>query len=78
MIGFSFKTNKNYAIDIYSLHKYREFEDGIDFIDFKFGLDLFEGDHNPKFTFFVGLLNVSIIDFTWYNIHHIDEEEPSE
>ena len=67
------KINKKYAWEIALFYKLRQFKDGIDFFEFNIGLDLFEGDHNPKFRLLLIIFNFTIIDIEVYNMFHIDK-----
>lgn len=69
-----FRISKNYAFDYMLLHKFREYKDGITFLNVELNLDLYKGHHNPQFTFAFYFFNFTIFEFTIYNIHHIEEE----
>lgn len=75
MLCFSFKINKNYAFEISGFHKIRDFKDGISFADLDIDLDLYKGDHNPKFSAELVLINFKIVEIGVYNINHINKEE---
>jgi hypothetical protein len=62
--------NKNYAFEISGLHKIRNFRDGVTVIDPYISLDLYKGDHNPKFTILLIFMNFKLIEIGVYNIHH--------
>ena len=68
------KVGDDYAWELDFLYKYRDFSDGIDFFEFKCGLDKYPCDHNPKFDFSLRILNVTILEFSIYNIWHMDNE----
>lgn len=58
-IGFVFFTKiLNSIIEVQILAPIRRFRDGITFFDFKINLDIFEGDHNPKFKIELTILNI--------------------
>jgi hypothetical protein len=63
------KITNNYAIDFSMFHKYVDFSWSIDIISMTINLQL-KGDHTPKFSLFFGIMNIAIIDFSFYNIHH--------
>lgn len=66
---WSHKISRNYAIEVAGLYPIRKFKDGITFFDLKFNMDLYEGDHNPKFELQFVLLNMDILEINIYNIH---------
>ena len=68
------KVGDDYAWELDFLYKYRDFSDGIDFFVFKCGLDKYHCEHNPKFDFSLRILNVTIFEFSIYNIWHMDNE----
>ena len=68
------KFNKNYAIDIHFLCKQRLFKDGISFFELVSNLDLYKGDHNPKFYIYLILFNFVIFDMEIYNVNHLKQE----
>lgn len=72
---FGSKISKNFAWELTLFHKVRSFSDGIDFLDIRIVLDLYKGDHTPRFTFFFEMLNFTLIEFNIYNINHIKEED---
>lgn len=74
MLCWSFKINENYTFEISGLHKIRNFKDGVTFIDFSIDLDLYVGDHNPKFSIMITILNFKLIEIEVYNVHHVEEE----
>lgn len=71
--GFDCRINKNYATELYFLHKLRNFKDGISFLNIDICLDLFKHDHNPKFRIHAVFLNFTIVEFSIYNRHHKHE-----
>jgi hypothetical protein len=73
ILGMSFRITEKFAIDITLFNKYRSFKDGIDFFHLSCESDFYEDDHNPKFRFWLALLNISIIEFDLYNINHSTE-----
>lgn len=70
MINFSSEIDNKYAVELSLFYKYRKFKDGIDFFHFEGSLDIYEGDHNPQFRIFIGLLNFTIFEFEIYNMFH--------
>lgn len=70
MICFSRRLSKNYAVDFSCFHFIRKMKDGISFLDFKINLDLFKGDHNPKFEISLYVLNFKFFQFEIYNRNH--------
>lgn len=67
-----------FAMEICCFHRYRGFDDGISFVEFNLSLDLYRADHHPRFVFFFGILNFTIIDFSIYNINHLEDDEEDE
>jgi len=72
MNGFSVKLGRDYAIDVAGLYQVRRLKDGISVIDIEVGGDWYRGDHNPKFTIRLMILNFIILDVTLYNVHHVE------
>ena len=68
----SFKVSKNYAVDWLLFHKFRNFSDGITLAEFSLNTDLYEGDHNPKTSFRIAILNVYLIQIEVYNVNHVE------
>ena len=68
---WSFRITDDYAIDIMLLHKYRSFSDGITFFKPEINLDLYEGDHSPKFEMNLAIMNVYVFQLEIYNVNHI-------
>ena len=66
------KIGKNYAWELNTFYKYRDFSDGIDFFIVEITFDKYPNDHNPKFEIAIKILNLMIVDFDIYNIWHID------
>ena len=69
---FGGKINENYAWELTLFYKYREFKDGIDFVEFDTKYDRYMEDHNPKFELSLRILNCTIFDFGIYNVWHAD------
>jgi hypothetical protein len=67
---FNFKINQNYAFEFYGLYPIRDIKDGISFFEFRMNLDLYKGDHNPRFEFSLILLNVMVFSLMIYNVNH--------
>ena len=65
------KIKLTYEIDLF--RKIRNFSDGIDFLDFRINLDLYDGDHKPSFIMHLIILNWTILEFSIYNIYHQNE-----
>lgn len=62
----------DYAWELELFYKCRDFKDGIDFFNLDIHWDRYCGDHNPQFNFSLMLLNLTIFNFSIYNIWHID------
>ena len=50
----------------------RQWKDGLDILIFRVQLDRYCGDHKPSFEIELGVLNLTLINFNIYNIHHVD------
>lgn len=74
MIFFGGKINKDYGWEISGLHKLRNLNDGISFIELLISWDRYLGDHTPRFEIMFMLLNYKILEFNIYYLHHRDEE----
>ena len=70
MLVYSRKISKNYAFEISAFHMIRSFKDGISFFQFDVCLDLYSGDHNPKFHIVLIILNIKVFETDIYNINH--------
>jgi len=66
------KITCNYAWELETFYKRRDFNDGIEFFDLDIHWDRYCGDHNPQFTFALTILNLTIFNFSIYNVYHID------
>ncbi len=66
---------KNYGWEFNLFSKIRDWCDGVSIIEFNINLDRYPSDHNPKFEIFLTLFNITIFEFTIYNIWHIDHQQ---
>lgn len=73
MICSSFRISNKYAFEFSAFHLIRKFKDGISFIEATANLDLYEGDHNPKFTVMLLLLNFKIFEINIYSVNHCSD-----
>lgn len=73
LFGRGFKVLDNYYLDVCFLYKFRSYKDGITFFNLDIDLDLYKGDHNPKFKASLAILNYYLFDFVFYNINHYNE-----
>jgi len=64
----TFMLSENYAFELSILHNIRAFKDGVSFFELTCTLDLYEADHNPKFSIMWVLMNFKIFEI---NIHHV-------
>ena len=62
------------AVELTLFNKIRKFADGVDFFNVMVYTDTYKGDHTPRFTFILTILNVHIIELCCYNIHHDNYE----
>jgi hypothetical protein len=71
------KISKNFAFELSFLNFIREFSDSITFFTVNIESDWYKGDHNPQFGISLIFLNIMILEFRIYNIHHevIDDEK---
>lgn len=69
------KRFKKYAWEFTVCQKFRTIEDGITFFDFKIELDSYAGDHSPRFTSNMTILNHTVFEFVIYNRYHFDDPE---
>jgi hypothetical protein len=74
MLFLAFRTSKDYAIEFSCLRRIRDFSDGISFFEFDVNLDLWHGDHNPKFEMSLTVFNFCLFEFNWYNVNHVEHE----
>jgi hypothetical protein len=68
--GITSNINDDYAFEIAGLYKYREFKDGISFLQLDIDWDRYPADHHPKFTLLFAIFNFMILEITIYNRHH--------
>jgi hypothetical protein len=70
-----FKRNIQMSVDlILKPYKLRSFKDGINFFFVDFSADFYKDDHNPKFQFYLDILNYRLISLEIYNILHEDKQ----
>lgn len=60
-------------MDFSGLHCLRDVKDGISFFEMKINLDLFKGDHNPKFEILFIIFSFKIFEIEIYNINHFNK-----
>jgi hypothetical protein len=58
------------AVECTLLNKVRKFSDGVDVFNLYLNVDFYRGDHTPRKTFVLTLLNVNIIELCLYNTYH--------
>ena len=63
-----------FAWELSMFHKLRELSDGMSFFEFKVNYDKYVGDHTPRFDIFLVTFNYTILDFSIYNVYHVDQE----
>lgn len=69
---YGIQVSKNRAIDFGFFYKIRKFKDGITFFEFVTNLDLYKGDHNPKFKICLVFINFIIFELNFYNTEEKD------
>ncbi|RLA83081.1 MAG: hypothetical protein DRG78_05415 [Epsilonproteobacteria bacterium] len=74
MYSFNSKINKKYGIELTFLNCIRTISDGLTFLNLNINWDRFKADHSPKFEFELILLNITLIEFTFYYLYHRDNE----
>jgi hypothetical protein len=72
---FSLKISKNYAVELSLLRKIRQFKDGISFFELITKLDLYRGDHNPRFEISLMVLNFMVFEFNLLNMNHVEDDD---
>ena len=70
MIHFWSEINADYAWEISMFFNYRDFSDGVSFLEFDVMWDRYLADHTPKFIFQISVFNFTLIDFEVYYRHH--------
>lgn len=70
MICISKKLTKNYAIELAFFNHIRSFFDGVTAFELALDSDFYKGDHNPKITFRLIVLNFLIFEINFYNVNH--------
>ncbi len=73
MIFYGKKLTQKFAIDIACFYNHRSFEDGISFVEFDISWDKYLSDHKPSFQIRFALFNFTILDFTIYNVNHVEQ-----
>jgi hypothetical protein len=69
----NFKVFNKYYLDVCFLYKSRKLKDGVIFFHCDANLDLYRGDHNPKFKVCCIIFNYYIFNFSIYNINNLNE-----
>jgi hypothetical protein len=64
-----------FAWELNLFHKYRDFSDGISFIEFNINYDKYICDHNPKFEMMFCIFNYMLFEFSIYNIYHVKNDK---
>lgn len=75
MIWLSSSLTKNYGWELALFLKFRDFKDGIRFLEIDLNWDRYLADHTPRFEFRIAVFNFTLIEFNIYYLHHRDEEE---
>jgi hypothetical protein len=70
MINFNNKINKNYGWELVLFNINRNLSYGLTFFNININWDRFLEDHSPRFIFELTLLNIEIIEFNIYYLHH--------
>ena len=70
---FHGKIYENYGWELEFFNKYRNFSDGIEFLNLIVNWDKYESDHKPSFEIALKILNFIIFEFTIYNIWHTED-----
>ena len=78
MLALWGKISQNYAWELAGFYKFRPFSDGITFLEFQLETDWYAGDHNPRGTLALRVLNFTIFEFEIYNRNHVEDREDCE
>jgi len=78
ILGVIFDRKVQMAFELSGFRKFRTYSDGISFIELRIKTDFYKGDHTPRFTLFLGILNFVLIEMTLYNTHHAEENVKEE
>lgn len=65
--------NNDYAWELSLFSKYRDFSDGISFLETNISWDKYLSDHTPQFIFLIVLCNYKLIEFNIYYRWHRDD-----
>ena len=74
IVSFHSKLTKRYAFELTLLNRTRRFADGITFFDLNVNLDLYKMSHNPKIIVSLTIFNVTLFEFSIYNVNHYESE----
>lgn len=66
-----------YAWELTFLNTPRAWKDGLTVFDFRINWDRYLYDHSPRFEFDLTLLNVNLIQFSYFFRYHRDDEGKS-
>lgn len=75
MIWIGRPINKDYAWELSAFYKYRDFSDGVDFINVIVNWDRYLDDHTPRFEISLRILNITLLEFNIYYVWHRDNPE---
>ena len=64
-----------YGWEVSMFNKYREFRDGISFLESKINFDKYESDHTPRFDVLLVIMNFTIFELSVYNVYHMDHPD---
>ena len=70
---FHGKINKKFCWELNFFYRYRDFDDGISFIEIEVGWDKYKADHKPSFRIWLAIMNWTIIEFEIYNIYLVED-----
>jgi len=71
MILFSGRSKKNVGWELAALRKDKHFSEGVSLVDIQ--LNILRGDftmHTPIFQLYIGLLNITILEFNIVKVEH--------
>lgn len=66
----------NYGLELYLLCRAARFHQALILVDWDCGFHYDrDEDHTPRFDLRLVLLNCTLVEFSVYNIHHVEESE---
>jgi len=63
-----------YGWELVLFHKIRAWDDGLSLFDFTLDMSWYKSDHRPSYGVHLVIWNITIVEFTIYNVDHAIEE----